>query len=111
MFALFGMTAWMKLYLLLPAAGMLGTSLATVLALTLFRLLGPRTTRLVGQVLAALIGMTVFVLSQLPNLLRNGPAHATGHAQGFGALLSANASHFGAILIPGRLILAGPGPT
>ncbi|HEV2701857.1 MAG TPA: hypothetical protein VGV09_09520, partial [Steroidobacteraceae bacterium] len=111
MFVLFGMAAWSKLYLLLPALGMLATSLGIVLALTLFRLLGPRTTRLVGQVLAALIGMAIFLLSQLPNLLRRGPMHGPTNANGFGALLSANAGHFGAILTPGRMVLAGYGPT
>jgi ABC-2 type transport system permease protein len=111
MFVLFGMVAWSKLYVLLPALGMLATSLGIVLALTLFRLLGPRTTRLVGQVLAALIGMTIFLLSQLPNLLRRGPVHAPGNYNGFGALLSANAGHHGAVLMPGRLVLAGYGPT
>src|ERR1700735_3163974 len=72
-FVLFGRYSWSKLYLLIPAIGMLATSLGVVLALTLFRLLGPRTTRLVGQVLAALIGMGIFLLRQLPNLMRHGP--------------------------------------
>jgi ABC-2 type transport system permease protein len=111
MFVLFGMTAWSKLYLLLPALGMLATSLGIVLALTLFRVLGPRTTRLVGQVLAALIGMAIFLLSQLPNFLRRGPAQRPGNYSGFGALLSANAGHFGPVLIPARLVLAGYWPT
>ena len=62
MFMLFGMLAWSKLYVLLPALGMLATTLGVVLALTLFRLLGPRTTRLVGQVLAALVGIGIFLL-------------------------------------------------
>ena len=110
MFVLFGMTAWSKLYVLLPALGMLATSLGTVLALTLFRLLGPRTTRLVGQVLAALIGMAIFLLTQLPNLMRRGPVNSPGHYNGFGALLSTNAGQLGAILMPGRLVLAGYGP-
>jgi ABC-2 type transport system permease protein len=111
MFVLFGMTAWSKLYVLLPALGMLATSLGTVLALTLFRLLGPRTTRLVGQVLAALIGMAVFLLSQLPNLLRHGPVHGSSNYSGFGALLRANTGHFGAFLTPARLVLSGYQPT
>jgi ABC-2 type transport system permease protein len=111
MFVLFGMSAWSKLYVLLPAFGMLATSLGVMLALTLFRLLGPRTTRLVGQVLAALIGMAIFLLSQLPNLLRNGPKHGPTYGNGFAALLNADTSHFGAILAPARLVLAGYVPT
>lgn len=111
MFVLFGLYSWSKLYLLIPAIGMLATSLGVVLALTLFRLLGPRTTRIVGQVLAALIGMGIFLLSQLPNLMRHGPQRSPGNYNAFGALLSADAGHLAAILAPARLVLAGYGPT
>ena len=110
-FVLFGWFEWSKLYLLLPAIGMLATSLAVVFALTLFRLLGPRTTRIVGQVLAALIGMGIFLLSQLPNIMNHGPQRGPGNYNGFGVLLSADAGHLGAILVPGRLVLAGYWPT
>ena len=110
-FVLFGWFGWSKLYLLLPAIAMLATSLGVVLALTLFRLLGPRTTRIVGQVLAALIGMGIFLLSQLPNLMRHGPQRGPPNYNGFGALLSADAGHLGPILVPGRLVLAGYWPT
>jgi ABC-2 type transport system permease protein len=110
-FVLFGVYSWSKLYLLIPAMGMLATSLGVVLALTLFRLLGPRTTRIVGQVLAALIGMGVFLLSQLPNLMHHGPQRGPGNYSGFAALLSSDAWHLGALLIPGRLVLAGYWPT
>ena len=110
-FVLFGLYSWSKLYLLIPAIGMLATSLGVVLALTLFRMLGPRTTRLVGQVLAALIGMGIFLLSQLPNLMRHGPQRGPGNYNGLSTLLSADAGHLGAILLPARLVLAGYGPT
>jgi ABC-2 type transport system permease protein len=110
-FVLFGLYGWSKLYLLIPAIGMLATSLGVVLALTLFRLLGPRTTRLVGQVLAALIGMGIFLLSQLPNLMRHGPQRGPSNYNGFGTLLSADATHLGAILVPARLVLAGYWPS
>ena len=111
MFVLFGLYSWSKLYLLIPAIGMLATSLGVLLALTLFRLLGPRTTRIVGQVLAALIGMGVFLLSQLPNLMHHGPQRGPGNYGGFGALLSADAGHLGPLLIPARLVVAGYAPT
>ena len=111
MFVLFGLYRWSKLYLLIPAIGTLATSLGVVLALALFRLLGPRTTRIVGQVLAALIGMGIFLLSQLPNLMRHGPQRGPANYNGFGTLLSADVGHLGAILVPGRLVLAGYWPT
>jgi ABC-2 type transport system permease protein len=90
---------------------MLATSVGVVLALTLFRLLGPRKTRIVGQVLAALIGMAIFLLTQLPNLMRHGPQPAPGNFNGFNALMSANSGHLGAILIPAQLVLAGYWPS
>ena len=111
MFVLVGLFGWSKLYLLIPALAMLTTSLGVVLALTLFRLLGPKTTRIVGQVLAALIGMAIFLLTQLPNLMRHGPQRGPVDYNGFGALLSADAGHLGAILVPARLVLAGYWPT
>jgi ABC-2 type transport system permease protein len=110
-FVLFGLFSWSKLYLLIPALGMLATSLDVVLALTLFRLLGPRTTRIVGQVLAALIGLTIFLLTQLPNLMRHGPQRGPGNYDGFATLLRADPGHLGAILLPARLVLAGYWPS
>ena len=110
-FVLFGMFSWAKLYLLLPAIAMLATSLGVVLALTLFRLLGPRTTRLVGQILAALIGMAIFLVSQLPNLMRQGPQRGPRNYGGFAVLVRADPDHLGAILLPARLVLAGSWPS
>jgi ABC-2 type transport system permease protein len=110
-FVLFGLFSWSKLYLLLPAVAMLATSLGVVLALTLFRLLGPRTTRIVGQVLAALVGMTIFLMTQLPNLMRHGPQRGPSNYGALGALLSADPGHFGIILVPARLVLASYWPT
>ncbi|MEJ0007933.1 MAG: hypothetical protein WDM77_16615 [Steroidobacteraceae bacterium] len=110
-FVLFGLFSWSKLYLLIPALGMLATSLGVVLALTLFRLLGPKTTRIIGQILAALIGMAIFLGTQLPNLLGHGPRRGPGSYGGIGALLSASAGPLGVLLLPGRLVLAGYWPT
>ena len=110
-FVLFGMFSWAKLYLLLPAIGMLATSLGVALALTLFRLLGPRKTRIVGQILAALIGMAIFLLTQLPNLMRHGPQRGPSPYGGFAVLLRADPGHLGAILLPARLVLAGYWPS
>lgn len=110
-FVLFGLYGWARLYLLIPAMGMLATSIGVVLALTLFRLLGPRTTRIVGQILAALIGMGIFLLSQLPNLMRHGPRRGPANFNGFGTVLNVDAGRLGALLVPGRLVLAGYWPT
>lgn len=71
-FVLFGHVAWFKAYLLLPAIGMLATSIALVLMITLFRVLGPRRTRVFVQIAAAVLGMSFFLLTQLPNMMRAG---------------------------------------
>ncbi len=110
-FLLFGLFSWSKLYLLLPAFGMLTTAVGVVLALALFRLLGPRTTRVFGQVFAALIGLVIFLSSQLPNLLQSGSRAQSRHQNGFQSLLHADAGRLGAALVPARLVLAGFGPT
>jgi ABC-2 type transport system permease protein len=110
-FVLFGMFSWAKLYLLLPAIGMLATSLGVVLTLTLFRLLGPSKTRIVGQVLAALIGMAIFLLTQLPNLMRHGPQRGPSPYGGFAMLLRADPGRLGTILLPARLVITGYWPS
>ena len=71
-FVLFGRFEWFKAYLLLPSVAMLATSLALVLMIALFRLLGPRRTRVFVQVAAAVIGMSFILLFQLPNAMRGG---------------------------------------
>jgi ABC-2 type transport system permease protein len=79
-FVLFGRFEWFKAYLLLPSLGMLATSLALVLMIALFRLLGPRRTRVFVQVAAAVIGMSFVLLFQLPNAMRGGgPAARRGN--------------------------------
>ena len=47
---------WLWAYLVLPALSALSTALAVSITLGLFRLVGPRRTRLMAQIVAALIG-------------------------------------------------------
>jgi ABC-2 type transport system permease protein len=75
-FVLFGRTAWVKAYVLLPAFGMLATSVALWLMICLFRLLGPHRTRVAVQIAAAVIGTSFALLSMLPSVMnrsRGGP--------------------------------------
>ena len=50
--------------------GLLSSGAGLLLTTVLFRLLGPRRTRVLAQVLSALIGAAVFLVFQLPNILR-----------------------------------------
>ena len=58
-------------YGVIVALGLFATACGLLLAALLFWLLGPRRTKTVGQVLAAFIGASVFLVSQIPNLFRD----------------------------------------
>jgi len=66
--ALLGHPAWLAVYLMLAAVALIASASGLVLAMVLFRLLGPRRTRAVAQVLAALIGAAFFLVTQARNL-------------------------------------------
>jgi ABC-2 type transport system permease protein len=68
-FVVFGYTRWAVAYLALPLAALLVTSLSLWLALLLLRWLGARRTRVLAQVLAALIGTLSALVTQLPAYL------------------------------------------
>lgn len=54
----------------LLSLGLLSSAAGLLLTTLLFRLLGPRRTRVLAQVLSALIGAAVFLAFQLPNIMR-----------------------------------------
>jgi ABC-2 type transport system permease protein len=82
-FVLFGQLAWLKAYVLLPALGLLATTISLLLALVLFYVFGARRTRVIAQVTSALIAVGFMLLLQLPNMMR--PA-GRGHAAVVSAL-------------------------
>ncbi len=104
MLALFGTPAWLKAYLLVPALGLLATSLGLLLTLLLFSIFGPRRTRVIGQVLSAVIAVGFTLAMQIPNLLR-GSAHqrASIPASWQAGALAID----GPLFAPARLWLAG----
>ena len=69
-FILFGERQWLVAYVTIPCLGLLATTLGLILAISLFRLLGARSTRLVAQVLSATLGITFGLAAQIPNLLQ-----------------------------------------
>lgn len=58
-------------YGVLAALGLTATAGGLLLSAVLFAVLGPRRTKTIGQVLAAFIGASIFLLSQIPNLFRD----------------------------------------
>jgi len=58
-------------YGVIAALGLAATACGLLLAALLFKLVGPRRTKTVGQLLAAFIGASIFLLSQIPNLFRD----------------------------------------
>ncbi|MDE3114247.1 MAG: hypothetical protein KGL26_01480 [Pseudomonadota bacterium] len=58
-------------YGVIAALGLSATGGGLLLATLLFKLAGPRRTKTVGQLLAAFIGASVFLLSQIPNVFRD----------------------------------------
>ena len=66
---LLGHWAWAGVFVVLAAAALGASGIGLLLAMALFALIGPRRTRTVAQVMAALIGAAFFLASQLRNLM------------------------------------------
>jgi ABC-2 type transport system permease protein len=67
--AVIGHPAWLAVFAVMAALALAASALGLALAMALFRLIGPRRTRVVAQVLAALIGAIFFLASQARNLM------------------------------------------
>lgn len=66
---LYGHPGWLGVFGVLIALALTATALGLILAMALFALIGPRRTRTVAQVLAALVGAAFFLASQYRNLM------------------------------------------
>ena len=108
MAVVFGHPGWLGLYVAVGACAMLMACAGMLLTLALVRVLGARRTRVVAQVVGAIAGALIFLLTQAYNLTR----HDNDATPMLLALL--NGSHrFGpdsALWLPGRAILGAPGP-
>lgn len=67
--AVTGTPQWLGALALVAALGLTAAALGLLLAMALFRVLGPRRTRTVAQVLAAVVGAGLFLLFQSGNLV------------------------------------------
>ncbi len=100
---------WLAAYGVLAALSMAATGLGLVVALGLMTTIGPRRTRTVAQLLAAVIGSAFFILSQLQNIV--GGRRAGGFWTSlFGDVLDGGIVLPPVALWPARAVLAEPGP-
>ena len=67
--AVWGHPQWLAAILVLFCVALAASGAGLLLAASLFRVIGPRRTRTVGQVLAAMIGAIFFLVSQARNIL------------------------------------------
>lgn len=67
-FAIMGHVRWLLAYAVLPCLALLATAVSLWLALGLFAWIGARRTRVLAQVVSALLGSSGLLLSQLPQL-------------------------------------------
>jgi ABC-2 type transport system permease protein len=67
--AVMGHPAWLAAILVLFCISLAASGVGLLLAAGLFRLIGPRRTRTMGQVLAAVIGAAFFLVAQARNIL------------------------------------------
>jgi len=67
--AVMGHPTWLAAVLVLFCIVLAASGAGLLLAATLFRLIGPRRTRTVGQVLAAVVGAAFFLIAQARNIL------------------------------------------
>jgi ABC-2 type transport system permease protein len=59
-----GHPKWLLIYVVLIGLALVATSLGVMIATTLFRIIGPRRTKTLSQVMAAIIGAALFLTSQ-----------------------------------------------
>lgn len=102
-----GQFRWLAVYPVLFAMAALAASLAMLITLALVRLLGARRTRVVAQVVGALAGAFLFLLSQAGNLMSHEDgAGASAMAQVMGAAQSLDTGS--PLLLPARAALGEP---
>ena len=105
--ALLGQPSWLAAYPVLLGMAAIAASTAMLLTLGLVRWLGARRTRVVAQVLGAIAGALLFLLSQLPNMMGFGQPDrdaALARILGTGGGIDA-----GSVLwLPGRASLGDP---
>jgi ABC-2 type transport system permease protein len=70
--ALFGGARWLAAYGVMAATGAVAAAFAVALSVALFRLIGPRRTRVIAQVVAAIIGAAFVIGLQVVSIMTYG---------------------------------------
>jgi len=102
-----GGARWLGAYGVIPAMGAAAAALAVTLTVALFRLLGPRRTRLVAQVVAAVIGAAFVIGLQVAAIMSYGTMSQTSVLQS-DALLAAAPDAGSIVWWPARAVLGEP---
>ncbi len=105
-FVIVGYVDWLKVYLLVPAFAILSASLALLIVLGTFQLLGARRTRKFARIVSTVVSIGFAALFIAPGLMPERSAQALGD-------LGRQAAVSGAALIwqPATLVLDGFAPT
>ncbi len=106
--ALIGHPAWLAGFPVLAALALDSGALGLMLAMGLFRLIGPRRTRAAAQILGAFIGAAVFLSSQARNII--GPQKLDLWLGALGRILHSDLKPPPAAAWPLRAMLGEPGP-
>ncbi len=107
-FALKGGPRWLLGYGVALSIGVVAAALAVAITLGLFRVLGPRRTRLVAQVVAAVIGAAFAIGIQVVAILSYGPLSSTAFVASDG-LVAAAPPETSLIWLPARAVLGDGG--
>jgi ABC-2 type transport system permease protein len=106
-----GRPEWLSLFVILISLAMLATALGILLTMGLFAVIGPRRTRVVAQVLAAVVGGLMFILSQAYNFTRHEGGSSSGVANfALGLTESPLLAPNGPLAWPVRALTASPVP-
>lgn len=101
-----GQPGWLGIYVTLAALALQAACVAMLVTLVLVRWLGPRRTRVVAQVLAAVAGGLLFLLSQSANLVAGGEHGRPLGAQAWHTMVREHADSV--LWLPGRAALGDP---
>ena len=101
--------AWLAVYGVLASLAFLAASVGLLVAIALFRTIGPRRTRIVSQLLAVFIGASIFLVAQSRNLVgRNRFDQWLGVLSGAGRVADRGPMSWAAEALQGDVVVLAP---
>jgi ABC-2 type transport system permease protein len=107
---LLGQFRWLGIYPTIIGLATLAASAAILLTLALVRLVGARRTRVIAQVIGAIAGALMFLLSQVFNLVSHGLQAETAHRLAQWSAPNGPLGPASAVWLPGHAALGEPAP-